>query len=446
MLKLEHQVKLRVKDIQEALIDFDDAYSHVTFSMGDGKIAVNSFILYLSESYFRNIIRENEEFDRIIIPDFDTRFIEKYVDLISNGEITFHDVYEKLDFFDFFFNTLGHDYEQFSDNVKRLDDRFMTSFKVDRKKPKVCKYCLKELDSKRSRVRHEQVCDRSTNKREVKLQCQDCELDFKTKEGLEAHRIAKHCLKDSFTCLSCPKSYMNLSSLRRHCDIEDHEFPDIDEDSSKQRFPHLWEKCKICKKLIRLPHDYHMKWYHDKELRMNECTKCDYKTMRRDNYLRHLRSVHNLYNFDFDTLNENCASNLIYKCKKCSAKFRSKQEIENHMFLKNCKELKCDRCKKTFTMEQNLKRHMKKFHPNQDLGQTVKSKNLDLGKPKVDSRSSKEGKEIVRPVVDREKKTEKSKSKKPEKINIFEMRKVARQVKTPGDAILDSSSDSEHTD
>ena len=83
--------------------------------------------------------------------------------------------------------------------------------------------------------------------------------------------------------------------------------------------------------------------------------------MRKDNLKRHIELKHNVFDMDFDALKEE-NGHQTYKCPECNQKFDSIQKIEDHLVLKNCKEIICSFCKKTFTMKHHLTRHIKKFH------------------------------------------------------------------------------------
>ena len=479
MVKFEYSKTLKTKDVKELLENFEDPYSQVTIAVSDGEISVNSFLFLMTKNYIQDIIRETENFDKIVIPDCEIRFIDRYVKLMTQGKTTFCSEEEKKDFMDFMHNILGYHRDLFSDNCPKVQDDVITSFCVNYKKsPNTCRYCLRKFSSKSSRIRHEKICENSGHKTK-KFDCTECHAHFRTKEGLKAHIIAKHESQGPFKCNSCSKEYKNLTSLLRHCADNEHDYPEIEEKvkqlSDRQlKWPILAlpkEKCKICKKMIAAYRmDTHVKYYHND--RMNKCDLCEYKTKRRDNYKRHQREVHSRFKFDFETLNDNCTSKeykydkeidgmkivetekqVNYDCPKCSSRFHSKEEIEDHLFLKNCKEIKCQICMKSFTMKQSLIRHMKKFH--QDMMHKDNSLNMQNLEPmNFDStkvtESVKDTKSIAKEAKSKKKKSLQNKIE--QKIDIYNMRKFAREVKTPGTQIRnesttenDSSTDNDST-
>ena len=86
-------------------------------------------------------------------------------------------------------------------------------------------------------------------------------------------------------------------------------------------------------------------------------------TKRKDSLLRHLRCVHNLYNIEFEAIDKTFENmdDIKWQCKQCKRIFKNTKAIEDHIVVKDCKELKCDICGKEFTHKSGLNSH-KKIH------------------------------------------------------------------------------------
>ena len=129
----------------------------------------------------------------------------------------------------------------------------------------------------------------------------------------------------------------------------------------KKTIPFQFTKCTICYKLVK-DLDYHHEVYHC-VTNMHECNKCDYKTKRKDNLLRHERQFHKVFNKQFSAITKYLEKNSDWTCQDCGKTLSNDIEIENHLIMK-CKEDKntCKLCGKTFPRNSNLRRHMKTVH------------------------------------------------------------------------------------
>ena len=226
-----------------------------------------------------------------------------------------------------------------------------------------CQFCGRFFKSPRNCATHRKICKKNPRKHDTKFECQECGHTVKTKAGLNAHIKAKHGPEKLFKCLQpkCKKEYANLSSLRRHCDGENHKFPEIEVSLNKKEDKKN-EKCKICHKYIRHWNmDKHMK-KHNLEPKKFHCNKCTYKSNRSDNLLRHKESKHKMVNLDLDAIRKFPFEDQTYACGECEMELSSEEEMEDHMALKSCQKLICEICDKQFTMKANLKQHIKKFH------------------------------------------------------------------------------------
>ena len=79
---------------------------------------------------------------------------------------------------------------------------------------------------------------------------------------------------------------------------------------------------------------------------------------------RQLRCVHNTYDIEFEAIEKTFENmdDLQWQCKQCKRIFKNAKAIEDHIVLKDCKELKCDTCGKMFKLKQHLIRHVKTCH------------------------------------------------------------------------------------
>lgn len=103
------------------------------------------------------------------------------------------------------------------------------------------------------------------------------------------------------------------------------------------------------------------------------CVCCDYKTDRKDAYIRHKKSNKHMKNDTKNKLptidendegndndeNANVNSNKPYKCNKCGKLYICKKNYEAHYDKCNfAHSLQCPRCMKEFTKQQNKSRHI----------------------------------------------------------------------------------------
>ena len=327
--------------------------TEITVALEDGKIAVNKMYFLLAGRFWLDLFKSIDSpiIDRIIIPDFSISYFEKFIELLTNGETkyTSSDVtYQFLSHF--IWITCQLDSKHFKSS--KDNDMYYTSFNVT--EPTACKFCLKIFKSKQSTESHEKICKNN----EHKWNCEQCSKVFKTKIGLESHISSKHYTEMKFVCNTCQSTYTSLYTLRRHCQDTLHEYPNLEGPLQKDEI-----KCDVCYKILKCKkYESHKKKHSNgNEFENYKCFRCDYETMRKDNLKRHIELKHNVFDMDFDALKDE-NGHQTYKCPECNQKFDSIQKIEDHLVLKNCKEIICSFCKKTFTMKHHLTRHIKKFH------------------------------------------------------------------------------------
>ena len=232
---LTYSEDLKYQDIQETLDNFNDPWSQITVSLSDGNIGVNSLLLTLNNRFFTSLFREHDNYDRLIIPDFDIQTFERYIDLIKIGKTGSSYIEEWQDVLYLAFHVLRLDEDQFtSEKDNTLKNRLISSFSVrDGNSPTTCQYCLYRFKTKQSRKQHEKTCQKNIESEEV-YECSECGKKYLTEQGLHAHITSKHEHLGPFKCLTqtCKKEYKNLQSLVRHCQSEKHRFPNSDDFSN----------------------------------------------------------------------------------------------------------------------------------------------------------------------------------------------------------------------
>ena len=355
---------------QDSLENFQDKFNEVTVSLDDGKIGVHPMYFIMGNSFSKDLLLQTQDVSRIIIPDFKVHTFENLQDLIVYGEVHLDNNDDKESLLSLAEMLYGIKLETFPCDHIRI-------YKVERKgnkrivhsiqntKDYACQFCTKKFYSKISAFRHRKICSKNPRKLDSKFKCPECDHSVQTKEGLDAHLKAKHGPKQSYKCLTedCGKEYQNLTSLKRHCGIENHEFPI--ELGALNEHENKWnEQCKICHKYVRTwSMKYHME-KHDNESKKFKCHLCDYVAKRKDNLDRHKVSRHQLVNLDLEAIRKFPIEDETYRCGECKMELSDEEEIEYHMSLKSCKNLTCEYCNKRFTLKSNLKQHIKKFHKN----------------------------------------------------------------------------------
>ena len=223
-----------------------------------------------------------------------------------------------------------------------------------------CKFCTKNFKDKSSCRRHEAHCISKVDH----WVCDECSKTFKTENGLISHKTEHDdSVARSFKCSTCLKVYKNLSDLRKHCEMLSHTYPAVEGPVLEDEI-----RCNVCYRIVKAYIlDLHMKRRHKPD-KLIKCERCDYSTMRRNHYLRHIKHKHGLMNMDFDVIRKHFENNESYVCPKCNKVFETSETAEDHLLLKNCEDedkLACKLCNIKFTMIQNQKAHMKRKHPEE---------------------------------------------------------------------------------
>ena len=341
----------------------------------DGIIFCNRLLFVLWSKFWKTLLNPEESEDTVIIPDIKVENIRQMVMLLLSGKC---DGYDRE--FETFFDTFLDLFSDIRGDISKINIKPVSKQSTSQKSNKdffevkdsnVCKYCLEYFSSKTAKDRHIQFFH---EKMQI-FPCETCTLTFKTKNGLNSHKKAKHGISNEvYICEICGQVYKNISSLLRHCKISKHSFP-VEKES--KTLPKGFSRCNICLKLV-MKLDEHKEIYHDmkalsiiknltNEDETYECSMCDFKTNRNDTLLKHERLKHNTFNKQFAAIEKKMKKDGKWTCSICDKIFYSIEDSENHIVLKKCKELKCNVCDKVFKEKHNLKAHINTVHNTDSL-------------------------------------------------------------------------------
>lgn len=377
-------------DVYKEVLEYEDPFSTITVSLEDAKVTANKMLFIIMSDFMRQVVTDIEV-SRVIIPHFTEKMFQNLIDLFTIGETMFESE-EKRTFFMENIETLGMRAKDFHCTLKDLPSinlldpqksaeellgRFhskIDKFKVD--DPNVCTFCLEIFRTKQACKNHEEICVKNPESQEkARFPCSNCNMTFKTKNGLKSHKNAKHRSIEVYGCIKCSKEYKNLSDLKRHCKVWKHKFPKEFCYESKEANDKTW--CDVCFKFIKTDNFSEHKMNHAPE--QHKCDDCDFTCNRKDSLHRHRKLLHHVHNVSISQLEANCTAELAiydgqsskvistpkkltYTCPKCQKEYHNKKDIAYHLSLKDCSEHICNICNIEFTLKSNLKRHLKKFH------------------------------------------------------------------------------------
>ena len=344
----------------------------------DGIIFCNRLLFVLWSKFWKTLLNPDESENTVIIPDIKVEIIEQVVILLLSGKCEGYDV-EFETFFDTFldlFSDIRGDMSNININpiLKQSTSHRSKKDSFVVKNSCVCKYCLEYFSSKTAKDRH----IKTFHEQMQIFSCETCTSTFRTRNGLLSHISAKHGISNEvYICETCGQVYKNMSSLLRHCKINKHSFP-LEKES--KTLPKGFSRCDICLKLVVKLED-HKNIYHKpciiKHLRNEnengpfKCSKCDFETNRHDNLLRHERLKHSGFNKQFAAIKKKIVKDGKWTCSMCDKTFYSVEDSEDHMVLKECKELKCNQCNKVFRQKQNLIAHINTVHNTENLQYSI---------------------------------------------------------------------------
>ena len=324
----------------------------------DGTVTCDRLLFILWSEHWRELLDPYEETSVLIFPDMKQRTMELLLDLLKKGDIKglesdFEDLFNlALDFMSEF----PRGFSNFETSDKEFEDK-ATFLRSKRKKVNqfktlrnfTCEYCVSNFFNKQAKDRHVENC----HKLKESYICSKCTMSFKSKIGLETHKKVKHSNNDNHRCKICKAKLTNEANLKRHIQsMHDKEYV-----------------CLICFEVFsneRLLEKHKAIYGHMKD-RVKakdefECSKCDFKTSRKDSLIRHKRLKHHIHRKEFAAIEETLKENSNWTCSRCNKTYATEEEIEGHVI--SCENNKCQLCDKEFTLKSNLKRHLKKKHPS----------------------------------------------------------------------------------
>ena len=217
---------------------------------------------------------------------------------------------------------------------------------------------------------------------EDNLVCMMCKADFgKDSEKFEMHLILKECQitekektdkKRNKTCPLCFRVFSSKQACDRHIRYLHTNKDNISKRSTDDS--DINENCPHCRKSFKLATSLkrHMK-QHENEEHWFYWDKCDAKFKRIDNLYQHQRSIHFVYNINFDEAKRTSMDN--FECKMCGTNFDSNfHKFKAHISLKSCQKteekivtndqlrFQFQLCEKSYTNKNNFSRHLKLKH------------------------------------------------------------------------------------
>lgn len=332
-----------------------EEFCDVTIAFKDGKRSCTTLFFLLAGKFWKDLIRsvDGHGFSTIIVPDIDVSCFETMIKLLLDGFATIY---------------LGEK-EAVKDDVKAFFPNVPTRgiFDVD-DDSNICKFCLKEFSRKEHRIHHEKTCTISK-----RYSCSKCSKTFNSIHAKNVHEKRHDVENFHFVCPECGKCFRHHQNLLRHIKSKEHDYPSTDVyPGSKKLTKDADVICDICHRYVKRL-DHHKKTHHSKNNRLFSCSMCEFETDRSDTLSTHQYLKHKMTNRKFSKLDETFKDgNPNYECPECKSKFDNFADIEKHLLLKNCEEIKCKICKKSFKQRKNLNQHVRNVHESTEVFKCVK--------------------------------------------------------------------------
>ena len=175
-----------------------------------------------------------------------------------------------------------------------------------------CHYCNKLFSSQKKKENHVQHMHENTT---TGIPCLECNQTFQSKQAREHHQMVAHVKGEEDMCDVCEKTFKSKHALQVH------------KRSVHNRKSLYCKKCflgfKINSHLLRhykLIHGIEMKkynYYEDCNQSQHCCHKCDFKTVHKQNLVKHLDMMHS-------------TPKLIFECENCNYKTSYKRNFTRH--------------------------------------------------------------------------------------------------------------------
>lgn len=226
-----------------------------------------------------------------------------------------------------------------------------THFRIHGFKDHKCKYCALRFKSKEERFEHESSAH---NNDIVKYKCKYCYKSYADEDGLEYHEIHYHSktkIKEPvarkerkyngedfkyYSCSKCPDRFKYKKDQIYHY-----------QQYHEEEFSKLFEKCKICGKLLTQKYmSSHMEAHEG--ILPHKCQDCDYQTNRKNDLKNHQLTHTRNYRF---------------KCSYCNKSYRTNSHVRQcERRHEGPKDIKCLKCEMMFYTYSELKTHINRKH------------------------------------------------------------------------------------
>ena len=354
----------------------NEKFSDLMIIFKDGERSASSLLFLLTGNFWKKLMLGISRMEHlaVYIPDVSVEEFDHVFDLITTGNVFLEETLVPI-----IQDTLSAIFPDVNlDPCHREQKRFDVG-----KNPFVCPHCLKEFSRKEKCLNHIE----SYHKQKF-IKCDRCEKVFRTKNGMERHKLTHLKPQIHYICPTCGKAYKHHKDLIRHIECNKHDYPEENVYSEYYKPPksnchsaaYCPTKCDICHKYFD-DINYHKTKVHSEDPITFKCDLCKYTTTRKDNLQRHELRRHKISTRKFQYLDKtykNKEEKIQYECFDCNENLSSLPEIENHLLSKSCN--KCETCDKTFGTKHALKQHNETIHVNpqtytcSNCGKTFKHK------------------------------------------------------------------------
>ena len=393
----------------------EEEFCNVTVHCHDEKRFCNSFMLMTLSQFWTEVISDSNTADstiHVMIPDVNAQTFDNFVKIILTGDVSvpngevnnfIADIEELVPDVDLLLAIWTQSISSLHPLRKPRTTKFKRNKRPDcshncplhcpdcpnykekekeipkprktiqefKTNPLVCKYCLKTFYTEANCTRHIESCHKMT--KDSLFKCKVCDKEYTTKYARDIHENEHKKKSIKFVCPTCGNLYKRHSDLIKHIKSKDHEYPEPglypDHENIGSNIRSIQERCDICHRNVAGTEiELHKKIHHSKSSRYFPCNMCNYKTDRADKLRRHEYLKHKIADREFKyidkTFEKEDKETTDWQCIECKKLFPSFLEMENHMLLRHCEELRCTICNKEFKLKHCLTQHMKHIHGN----------------------------------------------------------------------------------